>query len=357
VFKAWRFLFLYSCVPGIRVTSISSISKSNNAEKPERLFRSAISAYCALVRPSRRDAEQFDDLTLPLLPLVSTEGRRYAAAALSEMGPQPTALVRRLAEEPLDISAPLLTRSVNLSDVDLIGLIGRHGIGHAKAIARRANLNSNIAKLIRALGATETVLADAGDAGTIQPEAEPVVQEQVHAEPTVEQPFDVAEDVRVQLREMMRPARPARPAPAAPPLDWPTASAAYPKLLSTALTGSNAFFHTALADAVNIGFGAARMLDDDDAPGLTTVLRALDLSVEQAFLVAVLAYPYGLVGHDNVRGFVESYRRLELETARDEVNAWRERDAGRRAELSREWEPVAAEPANDTETVRVLRAS
>ncbi|MEX0955422.1 MAG: hypothetical protein WDZ83_09450 [Rhizobiaceae bacterium] len=339
------------------MTSSSLISNRNNAEKPERLFRSAISAYCALVRPSRRDAEQFDDLTLPLLPLVSTEGRRYAAAALSEMGPQPTALLRRLAEETLDISAPLLTRSVNLSDVDLIGLIGRHGIGHAKAISRRANLNSNIAKLITALGATNTVLADAGDVETTQPEAAPVVQEQVQAGPAADQPIDAAEDVRVQLREMMRPARPAQAAPAAPALDWSTASAAYSRLLSSALTGSDAFFHTALADALNIGFGTARMLDDDDAPGLTAVLKALDLSVEQAFLVAVLAYPYGLVGHDSVRGFVESYRRLELNAARDEVNAWRERDAGRRAVLSREWEPVAAEPANDADNVRVLKAS
>lgn len=339
------------------MTSSSSISKSNNAEKPERLFRSAISAYCALVRPSRRDAEQFDDMTLPLLPLVSAEGRRYAAAALSEMGPQPTALVRRLAEEPLDISAPLLIRSVNLSDIDLIGLIGRHGIGHAKAIARRANLNSNIAKLIRALGAAETVLADAGDFETMQPEADPAVQEQAQGEPAVEQSFNSAEDVRVQLREMMRPARPAQPAPSAPPLDWPAVSAVYPKLLSTALAGSHAFFHTALADALNIGFGAARMLDDDDAPGLTTVLRALDLSVEQAFLVAVLAYPYGLVGHDNVRGFVESYRRLELNAARDEVNGWRERDAERRAMLARDCQPGVAEPANDEDAVGALRAS
>lgn len=341
-------------MPGIRVTSRSSISNSNKADKPERLFRSAISAYCALVRPSRRDAEQFDDLTLPLLPLVSAEGRRYAAAALSAMGPQPTALLRRLAEEPLDISAPLLTRSVNLSDVDLIGLIGRHGISHAKAISRRANLNSNIAKLIKALGATETALAVAGDAETTQHEADPAIQDRGQAEPAVEQPFDAAEDVRVQLREMMRP---ARPAPAAPPLDWPGASAAFPKLLSTALTGSSAFFHTALADALNIGFGAARMLDDDDAPGLTTVLRALDLSVEQAFLVAVLAYPYGLVGHDNVRGFVESYRRLELSTARNQVDEWRERDAGRRAVLSRDWQAGSAEPANDADTVGVLKAS
>ena len=47
-------------------------------------------------------------------------------AAVSAIWP-PAALVRRLADESVDIAAPLLIRSKVLSDVDLIALIGRHG--------------------------------------------------------------------------------------------------------------------------------------------------------------------------------------------------------------------------------------
>jgi uncharacterized protein (DUF2336 family) len=338
--------------------STSSSVNRNKAEKSDRLFRSAVSAYCALVRPLRSDAARLDDLTLPLLPLVSAEGRRYAAAALSETGLQPNALTRRLAEEPLEISAPLLTRSVNLADVDLIGLIGRHGIGHARAIGRRASLNPNIARLIAALGA-------AAETADLEEEAPPrasgIVPETIEPLRAGQPPAtDAAEEVRTQLRGMMRPSKPARPesAPAATPIDWSAASAAFPKLLSTALTGSDALFDTAIADTLDVSFAAAQMLDDDEAPGLKMALRALDLPVEQAFLIAILVYPYGFAGPETVRNFVHHYRGLDLSAAREQIAAWRQRDLDRRTALAHDWMPdETEEPANDAGTREMLRAS
>jgi uncharacterized protein (DUF2336 family) len=344
------------------ISNTSSADSDFKPGKSERLFRSAISAYCALVRPGRQDAAQLDDLTLPLLPLVSVEGRRYAAAALSEMGAPATMLVRRLAEEPVEISAPLLMRSTNLGDVDLIGLIGRHGIGHARAIGRRKSLNANIAKLIKALGAAE---AASGEMEAMEADSaassRPVGGHEGH-QPALDRTLGAAEEVRVQLREMMLPAKAQAAQPAAPsasPIDWNAASAAYPKLLSTALTGSDTFFHTAIADALDISYGAAQMLGEDEAPSLTTLLKALDLPVEQAFLVAILVYPYAMVGHENVRGFVAGYRKLDVIEARRDVSAWRERDAGQRAMRLLDWEPAADAPANDIAAgdIRVLRAS
>jgi len=123
--------------------------------KAERLFRAAVSAFCSLTRPSRREIAQLEDLTLPLFDSVSVESRRYVAAALSECEYAPTALVRRLCEEPVDVCAPLIVRSRVLSDIDLIALIGRHGIAHARVIGRRPDLNPTIAELVKALNRSE----------------------------------------------------------------------------------------------------------------------------------------------------------------------------------------------------------
>lgn len=348
---------IIQCVSGNGVTKDSIPSKmSNQIEKSERLFRSAIEAFCSLVRPTKRDAAQLDDLTLPLLPLVSRECRRFAAAALSESGPQPTALVRRLAEEPLEISAPLLTRSVSLSDVDLIGIIGRHGIGHARAIGKRAHLNANIAKVVKVLGAMEAT-AEKPVAEMIEPH---------HVAPADVQPLtasqseiDRAEAVRVELREMMLPSREQEATQEPEPFEWPDPARIFSRLLSTALTGTEAFFHTTLADALDIKFGAAQLLEEEEAPGLTAVLRSFDLSVEQAFLIATLAYPYGVVGHEAVRNFVDEYRKLELEAARASVSAWREWQARARQAVARDWEPIEEQTAaNDaTPAPRSLKAS
>ena len=124
------------------------ITLNGEAPKRERLFRAAVSAFCSLTRPSRRDISQLEDLTLPLFDCVSPESRRYVAAALSECPYPPPRLVRRLCDEPLDIAAPLLIRSKALTEIDLLALIGRHGAGHARAIGRRPGLNPTIADLI-----------------------------------------------------------------------------------------------------------------------------------------------------------------------------------------------------------------
>ncbi|WP_051913902.1 DUF2336 domain-containing protein [Nitratireductor basaltis] len=124
---------------------ISYGSGRNNAE---RIFRAAISAFCCLPRPSRKEVQQLDDLTLGLYEAVSVSGLRFASSALSDCSPAPGGLVRRLCNESVDIAAPLLLRSPLLGDPDLIALIGRHGAGHARAIARRDSLNPVIAQLI-----------------------------------------------------------------------------------------------------------------------------------------------------------------------------------------------------------------
>ena len=69
------------------------------------------------------------------------------AAVLCECQYAPASLVRRLSNERIDIAAPVLIRSNVLTDFDLVALIGRHGAGHARAIARRPGLNPAIASL------------------------------------------------------------------------------------------------------------------------------------------------------------------------------------------------------------------
>jgi uncharacterized protein (DUF2336 family) len=137
----------------VTASDFHGIAIGNDASKAERLFRASVSAFCTLTRPSRREVVQLEDLTLPLYNEVSPEARRYVAAALSECAVAPAKLIEQLANDRVDIAAPLLARSEALTDVDLIALIGKHGLPHARAIARRPELNPTIAQLIRALEA------------------------------------------------------------------------------------------------------------------------------------------------------------------------------------------------------------
>lgn len=275
-----------------------------------------MSAFCSLTRPSRREIAQLEDLTLPLFETVSVESRRYVAAALSECEYAPAALVRRLCEEPVDVCAPLLVRSRALSDIDLIALIGRHGLPHARAIARRKDLNPTIAQLIKALEKPalvrvrqpEPIAEVAGDSAESAPAA---------ASPP-KLPGSAAENARRRLRSMMLAEGEATS------VNPFVGSATYGKLRETALTGNAAFFQTALADALDIDFSTARALtEQSNYLSLLAALRALDLSEDRAFLITVAVYPREFPHPQAIRIFLDRYRLLHHEAALEKLRGWK----------------------------------
>ncbi|MER8462185.1 hypothetical protein [Mesorhizobium sp. M1409] len=298
------------------------IAVRKDSGKAERLFRAAVSAFCSLTRPSRREIGQLEDLTLPLFNDVSVESRRYVAAALSECEYAPAALVRRLCEEPVDIAAPLLIRSRAVSNIDLIALIGRHGLPHARAIARRKDLNPTIADLIRALERPTLVRMREPEANVIAADKiAPASTEAAVDEPSREQVAGAAaESARRRLRSMMRIGDEA----AATNADPFTGADTYVKLRETALTGNAAFFQTALADALDIDFSIARALTaNQNYASLLAALRSLDLSEDRAFLITVAVYPGQFPHPQAIRNFLDRYRLLHREAAADKVRLWK----------------------------------
>ncbi len=276
------------------------IAIKGEARKAERLFRAAVSAFCSLTRPSRREIAQLEDLALPLFDMVPVESRRYVAAALSECESAPKALIDRLCAEPVDIAAPLLVRSKALTDIDLIALIGRHGLPHARAIARRPGLNQTIAHLIRAL--------ERRSPANLVSAPEPAGKAAVDEDEVLANP----DNVRRRLRSMMLPAR----------NDGGHDTAE--KLSAAALTGNPAFFQAAIANALDMDAASARSIADTSShAALLSALRSLDLAEERAFLIAAAVFP-GHFGHaEAIRLFLERYRALDRDTALDRVRNWR----------------------------------
>lgn len=288
------------------------ITIKSETQKAERLFRAAVSAFCSLTRPSRREIAQLEDLALPLFDLVSVESKRYVSAALSECPYPPATLVRRLCDETVDIAAPLLIRSAALTDIDLIALIGRHGFGHARAIGRRPGLNATIARLVAALENKVVPLRPAAREIPVRPEPPHEAATVAEAAPDG---APGAEDIRRQLRAMMRPASTTLPA---------SVRTAYDRLRDTALGGQPAFFQTALADALDMEFAAIRQWTDDPSYAwLLDALRALDVSGEKAFLVTAAIYPALFGEVEAIRLFLSRYAALDREEASAHIAGWK----------------------------------
>ena len=338
------------------------IAERADSGKPERLFRAAVTAFCSLTRPSRREIAQLEDLTLPLYASVSPEARRYVAAALSECQNAPAALVRKLADEPVEIAAPLLLRSNALTDIDLIALIGRHGVAHARVIARRPKLNPTIDQLVKALvkSANRVVPISASNS-----EAPMKPQTAANASPAPQPPLEsrmlgvAAEAVRERLRTMMRPAgEPEAATEATTTLEYGRGPrpALYARLRDTALTGVRAFFQTALADALGIDFRQAQSIaGKSQFDDLIAALKFLELPEEQAFVIIAALHP-GRFGHgEAIKLFLERYHLCHRQAAADRVRGWK---AATLATAIRPARPSAetkapAEPPASAETVHL----
>jgi uncharacterized protein (DUF2336 family) len=263
------------------------------AGKAERLFRAAISAFCSLTRPSRREIAQLEDLALPLFQMASVEARRFAAATLSESEYAPTALVRLLCNQPVEVSAPLIIRSPVLKDIDLIALIGRHGLAHARVIARRATLNPAIADLIRALENPRLVRLPT-------PISNDKAEEDLNPLPGIS-----AENARRRLRSMMVP-----PHTATQRTDRQNPVPTYAKLRDAAVGSEKSRFEVALAEAI----GTASPFPLAEMSGYATlmaVLRYLYLGEEKAFLLMAATFPGKFAHAGAVRDFLDTYRMID----------------------------------------------
>lgn len=306
------------------VRSVSSadfreIAVRSDVGKAERLFRAAVSAFCSLTRPSRRDATQLDDLTLPLFDMVSVDSRRYVAAALSECEIAPMELVRRLCDEPVAVCAPLLVRSRVLGDVDLIALIGKHGVSHARAIARRPILNAAISHLARALEGAVSAQPAWDEPSEPQAAPESPVVDADHPASVVS--TRAVDEIRNRLRSMMRPASDDYEGALIRPVNEP---ACFGKLRDTAMTGNLTFFQTALADALKLNFRTARTITETSSHSpLMVALRALELGEEQAFVIASAVFPRQFPHPEAIRLFLDRYRAQSHDMALERVRGWK----------------------------------
>ena len=89
------------------------------------------------------------------------------------------------------------------------------------------------------------------------------------------------------------------------------------------MTGNVGFFQTALADALTLNVQTARIITETSSHSpLMVALRALELSEEQAFLVACAAFPRHFPNPEAIRLFLDRYRAMSHDMALERVRGW-----------------------------------
>lgn len=275
-----------------RVHPFEYLSTSEPAERLERLFCASVEAFSELPRPTRREISQLEDLAMPLLETLSDKCLRFVADKLADMAEAPPTLIRQLADMPVRISAPVLKRSPLLSSLDLLALVGRHGVYHARAIATRDDLDPHVAKLIRSISSL-----DAKDP-------------------------QIAEETRQSLREML-PHEPDEDFFLKPADDLVTAGST-DTFREVALSGDRKRISAFLADRLELPFNHMQaLIASDDVAGLIAALRASGAEDTEAFLLLHCLHPQKFSDIDSTRRFFIAYQSLQYRSAQAVVDGWK----------------------------------
>ncbi|MEN5276106.1 DUF2336 domain-containing protein [Brucella sp. TWI432] len=274
-----------------------------DSSKADDLLGAAIAAFASITRPSRHDAHQLEDLAFPLIERATTRGKRQAAHALAQIEDAPRRLILSLASEPVEISAPILLRSPVLRSEDLLDIIAKNGLDHARAVARRQSDDPLLKNVLRSFDdpAINRLLALQENLAGLEPE------KTVTSEYTIEKPDDGS--------------------PFASSLSGTSALWAPEYLIDTALLIDDQIFRTALADSLDVSFERAdHIIGQWPQTHLPIALRALGISASECFMIMSALLGPIAASRDHLREFVQMYRSIDREKAVMLVRRWKADD-------------------------------
>lgn len=277
-----------------------------DSSKADDLLGAAIAAFASITRPGRHDAHQLEDLAFPLIERATTRGKRQAAHALAQIEDAPRRLVLSLANEPVEISAPILLRSSVLRSEDLIDIISKNGLGHARAIARRQSDDPLLKNVLRSFDdpAIDRLLALQENLAGLEPD------KLAASEHTNEKPDNGSTP--------------------SPSLFGTSALSAPDYLIDTALLIDDQIFRTALADSLDVSFDRAdRIIGQWPETHLPIALRALGMSASEAFMIMSALLGPIAANRDHLREFIQMYRSIDREKAVMLVRRWKADDMSR----------------------------
>jgi uncharacterized protein (DUF2336 family) len=138
----------------------------NNGTEQRRLVALRRVSDMFVAGSSRYTPEQidlFDDVLLRLADRIETEARARLSHSLASLHNAPPKVVRSLAfDDAIEVAAPVLTNSPQLSDADLVHNARTKSQRHLLAISQRSTLSE----------AVTDVLVDRGDTGVVRSVAE-----------------------------------------------------------------------------------------------------------------------------------------------------------------------------------------
>ncbi len=141
-----------------KLNNLVDLAREKSSERRRTLLREVTDLF--FEEPPARDSamsQEFDKVLSSLAAQTAQEAREELAERFADSPLAPSGLVLQLAQDAIEVAAPILSRSTVLSDDDLVSIAEQGGQHHLRAISRRSEVSERVSDTIVRHGDDDTV--------------------------------------------------------------------------------------------------------------------------------------------------------------------------------------------------------
>lgn len=141
-----------------RLNNLVELAKEKSSERRRALLREVTDLFFEET-PERGSAttDKFDEVLTSLAEQTAQDARRELSERFADAPEAPRGLVLKLAQDAIEVAAPMLARSKALNQDDLLSIAETGGQGHLKAMSARDDVSERLSDTIVRRGDDETV--------------------------------------------------------------------------------------------------------------------------------------------------------------------------------------------------------
>ncbi|KAK0360592.1 hypothetical protein LTR94_026715, partial [Friedmanniomyces endolithicus] len=139
-------------VQASRLPQLIALAGEGSSEKRRLLLRELTDHFFGDIEHSSAETELYGSVLETLADDMETAVRAELAARFADAPNAPHSLIRRLADDQIDVADIVLRASPVLTDADLVDVVTRHGQGHMRAVSGRIEVPEAVSEIIVARG-------------------------------------------------------------------------------------------------------------------------------------------------------------------------------------------------------------
>ena len=184
-----------------KLHKLTELAKEKSSERRRALLREVTDLFFD-APPARETSthSQFDAVLKSLATQTAQDAREELAKRFADAPLAPKGLLLQLAQDAIEVAAPILSKSNGLDEDDLVTIVHETGQAHIQAIAKREQVPERVSHAIVERGDDTAVAALVENAGAkLSRETFETVTRRAETSPQLQKPLVEREDAPIDL--------------------------------------------------------------------------------------------------------------------------------------------------------------